>query len=252
MLQLNEEMNNCCVPSVKNDSPVNGLRPKALSQVERLLQAATAAHFSALGYYVVTDMELPKGYHKTADVAGIRPILKEVKKRTWLGPAPAGVLYLLSDQEWTPTETVIGATGNDPDFARGVLMECEQKGWAEKKIVAEDMIYWRLKDYRYPARESFIAACRSTSPMQALDDLEKTANCCHRSYLVLDYEVDTEFIDLCFQSGIGLMVYVPRNGNFRQVLPPEDRKIRDKRGFMAICERALFENYVLRLDEGGI
>lgn len=216
---------------------------------EKELRAATAAYFSALGYYIITNFELPEGYHQIADVVGIRPILKEVKKRTRLGPPPAGVLYLLSHEEWTPTEVIEEATGN-AEFAHAVLMECEEKGWAEKKIVAEDVVHWRLKDYRYPARESFIVACGSDSPMQALENLKKAADCCHRSYLVLDYEVDTEFMDLCLQSGIGFMVYVPRNGYFRQILPPEDREIKDKRGFMSICERVIFENYVLHLDDG--
>jgi hypothetical protein len=56
-------------------------------------------------------------------------------------------------------------------------------------------------------------------------------------------------MDLCFQGGIGLLVYVHRNGFFREVLPAEYREVSDTKGFMSLCERILFENYVLRRDE---
>ena len=203
---------------------------------------------------MVADLELAEGFDCFADVACMRPVLKELKKRARRGPAPVGILCLLDEEEWTPTETVIEATGNDPDFARGVLMEAEEKGWLEKKIVDEDedLVHWRVKDYRYPSRDSVIIRSGSGSPMEALEDLQRTVDCCHRSYLLLDYEVDPEFLDRCFKSGIGLMVYVPRNGYFREILPAEEREPGDKKGFMSLTEKVLFENYILRLQEEGI
>lgn len=222
---------------------------RGLNETERLIQAATAARFCTAGYYVVTDLELPAGYGRFADVAGIRAVLKELKKRSRLGPAPAGVLHLLDHEAWTPTEAIIAGTGNDADFARGVLIECEEKGWVEKRILGEDLVQWRLKDYHYPARDAFIALCTSSSPMQAFKELKEMRDCCNLGYLIMAYEVDNEFMDLCFQSGIGLMVHVPRNGYFREILPAENREILDRRGFMSLCERILFENYVLRRDE---
>jgi len=229
-------------------------QPNALGDVDKLLQAAAAARFCALGYYVAADMELAEGFDCFADVAGIRPVLKELKNRSRRGPAPAGVLYLLDEQDWTPTETVIEATGKDPNFARGVLLEAEGKGWVEKRVVDkdEDAVHWRLKDYKYPARDAFVLRCGSGSPMKALGDLQRTVDCCHRSYLILDYEVDPEFLDMCFKSGIGLMVYVPRNGYFREILPAEEREPGDKKGFMSLSEKVLFENYILRLQKEGI
>jgi hypothetical protein len=221
----------------------------AANDIEKVIQAATAARYCALGYYVATDLELAEGYRHTADVAGIRPILQELKKRSRLGPAPAGVLCLLGHEEWTPTETIIEGTGKDANFARGVLLECEEKGWVEKRILGEDVVHWRLRDYRFPAREAFVVRCGSSSPTRALEDLRDSADCCNLSYLVLDYEVDKEFMDCCFHDGIGLMVYVPRNGYFREILGAESREIKDRRGFMSLCERILFENYVLRRDE---
>jgi len=153
-----------------------------------------------------------------------------------------------------PYGIVIEATGKDSNFARGVLLEAEGKGWVEKRVVDEDgdVVHWRIKDYKYPARDSFVLRCGSGSPMKALGDLQRTVDCCHRSYLVLDYDVDSEFLNMCFKSGIGLMVYVPRNGYFREILPAEEREPKDKRAFMSLSEKVLFENYILRLQEEGI
>lgn len=220
-----------------------------LAASEKVIQAAAAAHFCSLGYYVATNLELPEGYELFADVAGIRPILRELKRRSKLGPAPAGVLHLLEHETWVPTEVVIEGTGGDPDFARGILMEAEGKGWVEKKVLAEDTVEWRLKDYSFPGRDAFIALCGSSSPLRALEDIREVSGCCNTSYLVLDYEVDESFLDLCFRDGIGVMVHVPRNGYFRGILPAENREINDRKGFMSLCERILFENYVLRRDE---
>lgn len=220
-----------------------------LAASDKIIQAAVAAHFCSLGYYVATNMELPEGYEQFADVAGIRPILRELKKRSRLGPAPAGVLHLLNYDTWTPTELVVESTGNDPDFARGVLLEAEGKGWVEKRVLAEDAVEWRLKDYSFPGRDAFIALCASSSPLQALENLRQVSGCCNLSYLVFDYEVDKSFIDQCFRDGIGVMVHVSRNGYFREILPAENREISDRKGFMSLCEKILFENYVLRREE---
>jgi len=241
---------------MRTDPPVevfgqglDGRFQSRLSVGEKMMQAAVAAHFCSLGYYVATDLELPEGYRHYADVAGIRPILRELKRRGRLGPAPAGVLHLLDHEGWTPTEVIIESTGNDPDFARGILLESEGKGWVEKRVLEEDLVEWRLKDYSYPGRDAFIALCGSSSPTQALENLREVSECCNVSYLVLDFEVDEAFMDLCFSDGIGVMVHVPRNGYFREILPAENREINDRKGFMSLCERILFENYVLRRDE---
>jgi hypothetical protein len=227
-----------------------GIRTNNLRSVDRRLQAAASAYFSSKGFYIITDMELPKGYDGVADVAGVRPILREMKKRSLIGPAPAGVIYLLDTERWTPTEKMIEATGSNAEFIRGVLMEAEQKGWIEKNIVAEDDVHWRLKDYVIPARDSLIVRCGSTDPVQALEDLQKASGCCQRSYLVLDYEVDTDFIDLCFKSGIGLLIFSFRNGYFKEILTAEDRGIKDRKGLIAFLERVMFENYVLLREDG--
>jgi hypothetical protein len=161
----------------------------------------------------------------------------------------ADIMTATPHEEWTATEVVIEGTGNDPDFARGVLMEADGKGWVEKRIVTNDLVEWRLKDYCYPAREAFIVLCGSSSPLTTFKDLREVHDCCNLSYLALDYEVDGEFMDLCFRDGIGLLTYVPRNGYFRETLSAEHREIKDQKGFMSLCERILFENYVLRRDE---
>ena len=185
-----------------------------------------------------------------ADVAGVRPILKELKKRETLGPAPAGILSHLYREEWVLTEVIIEATKSEPDFIRGVLMESEGKGWVEKQILGEDTVQWRLKDYRYPARDAFVAYCGSPSPLEALERLVRASECCNLLYLVLDYQVDTEFMDMCVQNGVGLLIHIPRNGYFREVIPAEHREITDRKAFMSLGEKILFENYVLRQDEG--
>lgn len=227
-----------------------GIRTNKLRSIDKRLQAASAAFFRSKGFYLVTDMELPKGYDGVADVAGVRPILKEMKKRSITGPAPVGVIYLLNTEEWTPTEAMINATGSNVEFVRGVLLEAEQKGWIEKNVVADDDVRWRLKDYVIPARDSFIVRCGSSDPMQALEDLQKASGCCQRSYLVLDYEVDTDFVDLCFKSGIGLLIFSFRNGHFKEIIAAEDRGIKDKKGLMTLLEKVMFENFVLLREEG--
>jgi hypothetical protein len=224
-------------------------RQRRLLRKDRVMQAALAGRFAALGYYLAVDIELPEGYGDVADVAGVRPILKELRKRDTLGPAPAGVLGWLHDEEWTLTEAVIEATRSEPEFIHGVLMEAEGKGWVEKQVLGEDIVQWRLKDYRYPAREAFVAYCGSASPPEAFERLVNASACCNVLYLVLDYQVDAEFMDTCVQGGVGLLVHIPRNGYFREVLPAEHREIADRRGFMSLCEKILFENYVLRRDE---
>lgn len=217
--------------------------------IEKVAQAAAAARFSALGYYVVTNMELPQGYGQVADIVGIKPILKQLKNRNVMGPAPAGVLCWLDYEHWALTETVIEASRSDKNFIRGVLMESEGKGWVEKRVVADDVVEWRLKDYRYPAREAFIARCGSASPLEAFQCLKDAGKCCNILYLILDYGVNPEFMDMCLRNGVGLLEYIPRNGYFRELLASEYREIEDRKGFMSLCEKVLFENHVLRKEE---
>jgi hypothetical protein len=224
-------------------------RQRRLLRKDRSMQAALAARFTALGYYLAVDLELPKGYGEVADIAGIRPIMKELKRRNIIGPAPAGVLAWLEPDKWTWTEDVIEATESDAEFIHGVLMESEGKGWVEKEVVNEDKVRWRLKDYRYPARESFVAYCGSAEPLETFERLLKASDCCNLLYFALDYQVDEEFMDQCLHHGVGLLIYTPRNGFFQEVLPAEHREIKDKRGFMSLCEKVLFENYVLRRNE---
>lgn len=233
------------VPKIDDGRPVQ----RKMRQIEKVAQGAAAARFSALGYYVVTNMELPQGYGQVADIVGIKPILKELKNRDLLGPAPAGVLCWLDYEHWTLTESVLEASRGAPDFIRCVLMESEGKGWVEKRVLAEDVVEWRLKDYRYPARDAFIARCGSTSPLEAFQSLNEVGKCCNILYLILDYGVDSDFNGMCFRSGVGLLEYVPRNGYFHEVLAPEYREVEDRNGFMSLCEKVLFENLILR--KGG-
>ncbi|UMZ74237.1 hypothetical protein [Natranaerofaba carboxydovora] len=210
---------------------------------------STAAFFSASGFYTVTNMEMPAGFDVEIDVVGMKPILKEIKARSKKGPAPAGVLHLLSTDKWVLTEDIIEAVGGEPAFSKGVLMECEGKGWVEKHIEAEDVVYWRLKDYNIPAREVFLALSGDKEPITSLKTLKKTRQTCNRSYLILSYEVDNDFVQECFYAGIGILLFYPRNGYFREILPSEYQDIHDKRSQLVLCERVLFENYVLRMED---
>lgn len=216
---------------------------------KKVLKLATAAHFSALGFYTVTDLDMPIGYDMNMDLVGMKPILKELKNRAKLGPAPSGVLHLLSTEEWKLTEDIIKEVGGEPAFSKGVLMECEGKGWVEKYIAEEDVVYWRLKDYNIPAREIFVAMAGDKYPLASLKTLKETRKTCNRSYIIMSYEVDNEFIEECFNNGIGILLFYPRNGYFKEILPSEFEEIDDHMAKLVLCERVLFENYVLRLED---
>lgn len=223
--------------------------PRRLTVGDRIIQSAMASRLVTLGYYVATDLELPGGYDEFADVAGMRPLLKEVKKRYRLGPAPVGILHLLDRQEWTVTESIVDAAQASTDFIRGALLEAETKGWVEKRIVQEDVVAWRINDYSLPGRDVFLVRCGSSDVAASMEALKKMSRCCNQTLLMLDYEVDGETMDECVQNGIGLSVYVPRMGYTREILSPEYRDISDIGGAMSIAERLLFENYILRRED---
>jgi len=222
---------------------------RRLTVVEQIIQSAMASRMGTLGYYVVTNLELPDRYSEFADVAGMKPLLKEVKKRYRLGPAPVGILHLLSRDEWTITESIIDSLQASAEFVRGALLEAEAKGWVEKRVLQEDVVAWRIRDYLLPGRDFFIIRCGSSDVAGSIESLRKMSSCCNQTLLLLDYEVDGDTMDVCVQNGIGLSVYVPRMGYTREILAPEYKDISDIRGAMSIAERLLFENYVLRRED---
>ncbi len=212
------------------------------------LRVVAGAYLSGMGYYVEILPEIPDTDLKP-DVIGIKPRLKDVKLRLQKGGAPTGFMYLLSEDKWMPTESIVEKTGFDEGFVKAVLRDSEEDGWIKSKNEPGGKVFWKIDGYRLPAEECVMMCCGPEDPLGALDILEGLKGCFNRGYVLFPYQVDGEFLDRCSQGEVGVLVFDERVTCFRETIAAKHFDIKDFKAYYSICEKIVVDNCVIRSGE---
>ena len=216
---------------------------------EKELRIAGAAHLSTLGYYVEVLPDVP--FHSCQpDVVGILPRLRDLKRREKHGTPPAGLIYLLLEEESVSLEEIVGETQYEESFVRGVLQEAEMIGWVRSEVDDKGNRQWSIKDYKVPVKECVMLFSGIRDANRCLKACEELKDCYHKGILLLTYEVTSDFIDLCFREGIGILRYHERIAYFSDLLPPEWKEVKPHRAYLSLCEKVLHNNLHFREGEG--
>lgn len=210
----------------------------------KTLCVATAAYFSSRGYFVRRDFDI-QGM-QSLDIVAIMPRLSDLKKRISSKYfVPSGILYTLIDQKWKSTEEISAETDSTPLFVSSILDELCLEGWVEKKR-DNTGIFWRLEDYKIPSKDLVMAHCRYRDCNSFLENLNRFDGCYNKMYFVFPYPIDEEFIDLCHEKGVGIMIFYEKVGFFKELLPPELKTVTNVKVYANICEILIKENFLYR------
>lgn len=212
---------------------------------EGVLALAIAVHLSSQGYYVVLQPEIP-GKKYRPGVSAIKPRLSELKKRSEKGFIPPEIAYTLGDDDWVDEETIMQETKMDIESLRDLTSKCS--GWVESRFES-GIKYWRLKDYQVPSRECVMVNCGFENPVRAIRTLRDLKDCCNRAYLVFPFYVDDVFLDHCVESDVGLQVFHPEVGFFKELIPAEFEDIKNPKSYRYLCELILNKNLPYRVEE---
>ena len=212
------------------------------------LRVVAGAYLSGMGYYVEILPEIPDTELRP-DVIGVKPMLKDVKLRLEKGGAPTGFMYLLSEDKWMPTESIVEKTRFDEGFVKAVLRDSEEDGWIKSKNEPGGKVFWKIDGYRLPAEECVMMCCAPEDPLGALDILETLKGCFNRGYLLFPYQVDGEFLDRCSQAGVGVLVFDERIVSFIEAMAAKHFDIKNFKVYSATCEKIVVDNYVIRSGE---
>lgn len=210
----------------------------------KTLCAATAAYFSSRGYFVRRNFEI-QGL-QSVDIVGIMPRLSDLKKRIKSKYfVPSGILYTLIDKEWKSTEEIAIETDSSTLFISSILDELYEEGWVEKKK-DNSKVLWRLEDYKIPSKDLVMIHCRYRDCNAFLENLNNFDGCYNKMYFVFPYLIDEEFMELCHEKGVGIMIFYERVGFFKELLPPELKTVTNVKVYANICEILIKENFLYR------
>ena len=208
------------------------------------LCAALAAYFSARGYFVRRNFET-EGLD-LVDIVCIMPRLSDLKKRIQSKHfIPSGILYTLIDQGWKSTEEIASETSSDSPFVSSALDEICEDGWVEKES-EKDKVLWKLKDYRIPSKDCVIVHCRYIECMVLFEKLSEFDGCYNKMYFVFPYPIDEEFMNLCHEKGVGILIFYEKVGFFKEILPAEIKTITNLKVYANICEVIIKENLLYK------
>jgi hypothetical protein len=209
------------------------------------LCAATAAYFSSRGYFVRRNYEIPG--IKTVDIVCIMPRLSDLKKRVKSRYfIPSGILYTLIDQGWKSTEDIAAETDSSPLFVSSALEDLSKDGWVDKKEEKSGSVLWSLRNYSIPSKDCVMVHCRYRKCIEFLEGLSELSGCYNKVYVVFPYPIDEEFMDLCSQKGVGILIFYERVGFFKELLPPELKIVTNLKVYANLCEVIIKENLLYR------
>lgn len=210
---------------------------------EKTLCAATASYFSSRGYFVRRNYEI---LGKPVDIVCIMPRLSDLKKRIKSTHfIPSGILYTLISGGWRTAEDIASETGSSALFVSSALEDIVRDGWVEKKE-EDGKVFWRAKEYRIPSKDCVMAHCRYRKCMESLENLSGLEGCYNKMYYVFPYPIDEEFIDLCSEKGVGILIFYERVGFFKELLPPEMKEVTNLKVYANLCEVIIKENLLYR------
>ena len=211
---------------------------------EKVLCAATATYFSTQGYFVRRNFET-QGLDPM-DIVCIMPRLSDLKKRIKSKYfIPSGILYTLIDQGWKNTKEIAVETGSDTLFISSALDEICEEGWVEKKNETDNVL-WKLKDYKIPSKDCVMAHCRYRECMEFFERLRDFDGCYNKMYFIFPYPIDEEFIDLCHEKGVGILIFYEKIGLFKEILPAELKTVTNLKIYANLCEVIIKENLLYR------
>lgn len=208
------------------------------------LCAATAAYFSSHGYFVSRNFEIPG--KKPIDIVCIKPRLSELKKRIKSKYfIPSGILYTLINHEGKTTEEIAKEIGANTPFVNAALEEINEEGWVEKKT-KDNKFFWTLKDYRIPSKDCVMLHCRYIECMNLFEELSEFDGCYNKLYFVFPYPIDEGFMDLCYEKGVGIMIFFEKVGYFKELLPAELKMVTNLKVYTNLCEVIIKENLLYK------
>jgi len=180
------------------------------------------------------------------DIVCIMPRLSDLKKRVKSKYfIPSGILYTLINQGWKSTEEIAKEIRSTNLFVSSALDEIYEEGWVDKKNENEK-IFWTLKNYRIPSKDCIMVHCRHLKCMDFLEKLSDFDGCYNKVYLVFPYPIDEEFIDLCQEKGVGILIFYEKVGYFKELLPPDIKEVTNFKVYANLCEVIIKENLLYR------
>lgn len=220
-----------------------------VSMSERnLVLAAAAAYFYGRGYYVNTDVTVSGCETVVVDLVAVMPRMKELKIRLKRGFAPTGIINHLHQNEWTSLNQLIDQTRYEAEFIAAVMHDAVADNWVESKL-DDGEIFYRIKDYRVPAREC-LAIFEGMEHLSVKIDLVKSLEgCFHRIFFVFPFSIDDETMDRLAAIGGGVMKFYRKQGVFQEILPGESFAIEDNPRHASLVETVLYENVWLMNQE---
>ncbi|MFX0187888.1 MAG: hypothetical protein ACFE8A_09140 [Candidatus Hodarchaeota archaeon] len=208
------------------------------------LCAATATYFSTQGYFVRRNLET-QGL-EPVDIICIMPRLSDLKKRIKSKFfVPSGILHTLIDQGWKAAEEIAIETDSDISFVSSALNEICEEGWVEKKN-KNGKFLWTLKDYKIPSKDCVMAHCRYQESMEFFERLSDFDGCYNKMYFIFPYPIDKDFIDLCHEKGVGILIFYEKVGLFKEILPAELKTVTNLKIYANLCEVIIKENLLYR------
>jgi len=207
------------------------------------LCAAAAAYFSARGYFVRRNYKI---FNNPLDIVCIMPRLIELKKRVKTKYfVPSGILYTLIDQGWKSTEEIATEINASKKFVITILDDLIENEWVEKKN-KNKKILWKLKKYRIPSKDCIIAHCRYRKTSQFLENLNEISGCYNKLYLIFPFPIHEEFMDFCYENGIGILIFYEKVGIFKEIIPPEIETVSNLKVYANISEVIIKENFLYK------
>jgi len=208
------------------------------------LRYIAGAYLSGKGYYAEISPEVPGAVH-TPDVLAVKPRLRDVMLRLEKGAAPAGIIYLLKENEWTPMEEVLRKTGFERAFVCNILDEARENGWVKSRVETDGGISWATGAYRIPVSECLMVMCAADMPSRAFSALDELAGCYDKGYLAFPYPVDDRFLHDCSHHKAGVMVFNEKIARFLIQLPARRRKISNIKAYASLCEKAVINHQLI-------
>ncbi len=109
---------------------------------------------------------------------------------------------------------------------------------------------WAIDDYTPPVKECVMFFSGMERAQEALDALDLLQGCYNRAFVLFPYEITVDFIDMCFNRGIGILHYYEGIAYFDHVLQSEWMPTQPDRRYLTVCEKILHDNRHFRETEG--
>ena len=216
-----------------------------MDETQQILSAAAAFYFGR-GYYVNTNVTIP-GRDTVVDLAAVMPRMSELKLRMKRGFAPTGIINHLFRNQWFSLSRLVEQTGYLPEFIAAVMYDAAQDNWVESKSDGTE-IFYRVKDYRVPARACLAAFSGMKNLAEKIDLAMSLSGCFHQLSLFFPIWWTTAPWSDSHQSGRHHTI-PPKAGRVSGHYTSEQLEIEDLPGHASLVEAVLYDNVWLMNQE---